>query len=102
LTAQLIDGKAIAQKVRNEVAVQVSKRNAAGNPKPTLATVLVGDRPDSRFPGIIIFFGIFVIIINFFVKIIFRWIIFVIHIHFSFVYIVMPKNFNENSFQTSP
>jgi methylenetetrahydrofolate dehydrogenase (NADP+)/methenyltetrahydrofolate cyclohydrolase len=47
MTAQLIDGKAIAQKVRDEVAVQVAKRSAAGKPQPTLATVLVGDRPDS-------------------------------------------------------
>jgi methylenetetrahydrofolate dehydrogenase (NADP+)/methenyltetrahydrofolate cyclohydrolase len=47
MTAQIIDGKAIAQKVREEVAAQVAKRNAAGIPQPTLATVLVGDRPDS-------------------------------------------------------
>jgi methylenetetrahydrofolate dehydrogenase (NADP+) / methenyltetrahydrofolate cyclohydrolase len=47
MTAQLIDGKAIAQKVRNEVAERVAKRIAAGKSQPTLATVLVGDRPDS-------------------------------------------------------
>ena len=47
MTAQLIDGKAIAQKVRDEVAAQVAKRIAAGKSQPTLATVLVGDRPDS-------------------------------------------------------
>ena len=47
MTAQLIDGKAIAQKVRDEVAEQVAKRIAAGKSQPTLATVLVGDRPDS-------------------------------------------------------
>jgi methylenetetrahydrofolate dehydrogenase (NADP+)/methenyltetrahydrofolate cyclohydrolase len=47
MTAQLIDGKMIAQKVREEVAAEVSKRTAAGKPQPTLATVLVGDRPDS-------------------------------------------------------
>ena len=47
MTAQLIDGKAIAQQVREEVAAEVAKRTAAGKPKPTLATVLVGDRPDS-------------------------------------------------------
>ena len=47
MTAQLIDGKAIAQKVREEVAVEVAKRTAEGKPQPTLATVLVGDRPDS-------------------------------------------------------
>jgi 5,10-methylene-tetrahydrofolate dehydrogenase/methenyl tetrahydrofolate cyclohydrolase len=47
MTAQLIDGKAIAQKVRDEVAAQVAKRIAAGKSQPTLATVLVGERPDS-------------------------------------------------------
>jgi 5,10-methylene-tetrahydrofolate dehydrogenase/methenyl tetrahydrofolate cyclohydrolase len=47
MTAQLIDGKAIAQSVRDEVAAEVAKRTAAGKPQPTLATVLVGDRPDS-------------------------------------------------------
>jgi 5,10-methylene-tetrahydrofolate dehydrogenase/methenyl tetrahydrofolate cyclohydrolase len=47
MTAQLIDGKVIAQKVRDEVAAEVSKRTAAGKPQPILATVLVGDRPDS-------------------------------------------------------
>jgi len=47
MTAQLIDGKLIAQQVRDEVAANVAKRAAAGKPKPTLATVLVGDRVDS-------------------------------------------------------
>ena len=47
MTAQLIDGKAIGQKVREEVAAEVARRTAAGKAKPTLATVLVGDRPDS-------------------------------------------------------
>jgi 5,10-methylene-tetrahydrofolate dehydrogenase/methenyl tetrahydrofolate cyclohydrolase len=47
MTAQLIDGKLIAQKVRDEVAAQVAKRTAAGKPQPVLATVLVGERPDS-------------------------------------------------------
>jgi len=47
MTAQLIDGKLIAQQVRDEVAVKVAERTAAGKQKPTLATVLVGDRPDS-------------------------------------------------------
>ncbi len=47
MTAQIIDGKLIAQQVRDEVAANVSKRTAAGKRKPTLATVLVGDRPDS-------------------------------------------------------
>ncbi len=47
MTAQLIDGKLIAQQVRAEVAAKVAERTAAGKRKPTLATVLVGDRPDS-------------------------------------------------------
>lgn len=47
MTAQLIDGKAIAQKVRDEVAAKVAARVAAGKSQPTLATVLIGDRPDS-------------------------------------------------------
>ena len=47
MTAQLIDGKMIAGQVREEVAAKVAKRIAAGKSKPTLATVLVGDRADS-------------------------------------------------------
>src|SRR5919108_2327619 len=47
MTAQIIDGKLIAQEVREEVAAKVAQRTAAGKQKPTLATVLVGDRPDS-------------------------------------------------------
>lgn len=47
MTAQLIYGKLIAQQVREEVAAKVAKRVAAGKSKPTLATVLVGDRVDS-------------------------------------------------------
>ncbi|HBG74667.1 MAG: bifunctional methylenetetrahydrofolate dehydrogenase/methenyltetrahydrofolate cyclohydrolase [Chloroflexi bacterium GWB2_49_20] len=47
MTAQLIDGTAIARKVRDNVKEEVAKRNAAGKPKPGLATVLVGDRVDS-------------------------------------------------------
>lgn len=47
MTAQLIDGKMIAQQVREEVAAKVAKRLETGRSVPTLATVLVGDRPDS-------------------------------------------------------
>jgi 5,10-methylene-tetrahydrofolate dehydrogenase/methenyl tetrahydrofolate cyclohydrolase len=46
-TARLIDGKLIAQQVRDEVAAQVAARTTAGKRMPTLATVLVGDRVDS-------------------------------------------------------
>jgi methylenetetrahydrofolate dehydrogenase (NADP+) / methenyltetrahydrofolate cyclohydrolase len=47
MTAQLIDGTAIAKKVREEVKDKVAARVAAGKSKPGLATVLVGDRVDS-------------------------------------------------------
>jgi 5,10-methylene-tetrahydrofolate dehydrogenase/methenyl tetrahydrofolate cyclohydrolase len=47
MTAKLIDGKMIAQEVRDEVGAAVAKRAAAGKSKPTLAAVLVGDRVDS-------------------------------------------------------
>ena len=47
MTAQIIDGKAIAQQVREEVAASVARRTAAGKSQPMLATVLIGDRPDS-------------------------------------------------------
>jgi len=46
-TAKLIDGKLIAQQVRDEVAAKVARRAAEGKTKPTLATVLVGNRVDS-------------------------------------------------------
>jgi methylenetetrahydrofolate dehydrogenase (NADP+)/methenyltetrahydrofolate cyclohydrolase len=44
---ELIDGKAIAQQVRAEVARDVAAWVDAGNPRPGLATVLVGDDPAS-------------------------------------------------------
>lgn len=47
MPAQIIDGKSIAQKLREEVAAEAAQRVAAGKSRPTLATVLVGDRPDS-------------------------------------------------------
>jgi len=47
MTAELIDGKLIAQSIRDEVAVEVARRTAEGRIKPGLATVLVGDRVDS-------------------------------------------------------
>ncbi len=45
--AQIIDGKAIAQQVREEVAQQVAAWVEAGHPAPGLATVLVGEDPAS-------------------------------------------------------
>ena len=47
MSAQLIDGKAISQLVRDEVAAEVKEWVAAGHPRPGLATVLVGDDPAS-------------------------------------------------------
>jgi methylenetetrahydrofolate dehydrogenase (NADP+)/methenyltetrahydrofolate cyclohydrolase len=47
VAARSIDGRAIAQRVRDEVAAEVAEWVAAGNPAPGLATVLVGDDPGS-------------------------------------------------------
>jgi methylenetetrahydrofolate dehydrogenase (NADP+)/methenyltetrahydrofolate cyclohydrolase len=47
MTAELIDGKAIAQAVRDEVRADVAAWVEAGNARPGLATVLVGDDPAS-------------------------------------------------------
>jgi 5,10-methylene-tetrahydrofolate dehydrogenase/methenyl tetrahydrofolate cyclohydrolase len=49
MTAQLIDGVAIAAKVRARVAEAVQARVAAGQSRPGLATVLVGDNPASHY-----------------------------------------------------
>jgi methylenetetrahydrofolate dehydrogenase (NADP+) / methenyltetrahydrofolate cyclohydrolase len=46
--AKLIDGKAIAETLREEVKKQVSERIAKGLSAPGLATVIVGDNPASR------------------------------------------------------
>ncbi len=48
MTAQIIDGKLIAEQVRADVAEAVAKRVAAGKSKPGLATVLVGENPASQ------------------------------------------------------
>jgi methylenetetrahydrofolate dehydrogenase (NADP+)/methenyltetrahydrofolate cyclohydrolase len=47
MAAKIIDGKAIAQQVRDEVRDEVAAWVAAGNPQPGLATVLVGEDPAS-------------------------------------------------------
>jgi 5,10-methylene-tetrahydrofolate dehydrogenase/methenyl tetrahydrofolate cyclohydrolase len=47
MTAQLIDGSAIAEQVRAQVKTEVAEWVAAGHPVPGLATVLVGDNPAS-------------------------------------------------------
>jgi len=48
MTAQVIDGKVIAQKVRDEVRDEVAKMKKEGIPAPGLATVLVGENPASH------------------------------------------------------
>ncbi len=48
VTAQLIDGNAVAAKVRAQVAAGVEARAAAGKMRPGLAAVLVGDNPASQ------------------------------------------------------
>ena len=47
MTARVLDGKAIAKQIFNEVAAAVAQRVAAGGSRPKLATVLVGDDPAS-------------------------------------------------------
>ncbi len=48
MTAKIIDGKTMAQQLRQEVADEVAARVAAGKPRPGLATVLVGEDPASQ------------------------------------------------------
>jgi methylenetetrahydrofolate dehydrogenase (NADP+)/methenyltetrahydrofolate cyclohydrolase len=48
VTARLIDGKAVARKVREDVARGVEKLLADGGVAPGLATVLIGDDPASE------------------------------------------------------
>lgn len=47
LTAEVIDGKAVAARVREEVARDVSELVAATGQRPGLATILVGEDPAS-------------------------------------------------------
>jgi methylenetetrahydrofolate dehydrogenase (NADP+)/methenyltetrahydrofolate cyclohydrolase len=48
MTAQLIDGKAIAAKLRQEIAARVRERLARGKRPPGLAVLLVGNSPASE------------------------------------------------------
>jgi methylenetetrahydrofolate dehydrogenase (NADP+)/methenyltetrahydrofolate cyclohydrolase len=47
MTARVLDGKAVAKKIYDEIAQAVAARVSAGGPRPKLATVLVGDDPAS-------------------------------------------------------
>jgi len=48
MSAKIIDGKAIAAKIREGIKKDVEKLVAAGDPRPGLATVLVGEDPASQ------------------------------------------------------
>ncbi|GAP07814.1 MAG TPA: bifunctional methylenetetrahydrofolate dehydrogenase/methenyltetrahydrofolate cyclohydrolase FolD [Anaerolinea thermolimosa] len=48
MPANILDGAATAEKIRNQVAEEVARRVAEGKPAPGLATVLVGDNPASQ------------------------------------------------------
>ncbi len=48
MTANILDGKALAAQLRQETAEQVAALRAAGGPAPCLAAVLVGDDPASE------------------------------------------------------
>jgi methylenetetrahydrofolate dehydrogenase (NADP+)/methenyltetrahydrofolate cyclohydrolase len=47
MTARILDGKAVAKQIYDEIAQAVAARVSAGGPRPKLATVLVGDDPAS-------------------------------------------------------
>jgi methylenetetrahydrofolate dehydrogenase (NADP+)/methenyltetrahydrofolate cyclohydrolase len=51
LTARVLDGRAIAAQIYEEVAKLVAERAARGGSRPKLATVLVGDDPASSQYG---------------------------------------------------
>ncbi len=48
MSAQIIDGKAISAKVRQELKQRVEQRLAAGKRAPGLAVILIGDNPASQ------------------------------------------------------
>nr|WP_303773441.1 bifunctional methylenetetrahydrofolate dehydrogenase/methenyltetrahydrofolate cyclohydrolase FolD [Anaerolinea thermophila] len=48
MPAQILDGAAMAEKIRQQIAQEVAQRLAEGKPAPGLATVLVGDNPASQ------------------------------------------------------
>ncbi len=50
MTARLLDGKAIAQALRDKIKIQVAALAAAGKRPPGLAVVIVGQDP--RLPDL--------------------------------------------------
>ena len=47
MTARVLDGKAVARQIYDEISEAVAARVSEGGPRPKLATVLVGDDPAS-------------------------------------------------------
>jgi methylenetetrahydrofolate dehydrogenase (NADP+)/methenyltetrahydrofolate cyclohydrolase len=47
VTARVLDGKAAARQILDDIATKVGARVAAGKPRPKLATVIVGENPAS-------------------------------------------------------
>ena len=47
MTARVLDGKAVAQQILDDIATKVGARVAMGKPRPKLATIIVGDNPAS-------------------------------------------------------
>ncbi|WP_304440089.1 tetrahydrofolate dehydrogenase/cyclohydrolase catalytic domain-containing protein, partial [Oleiphilus sp. HI0066] len=48
MSAQIIDGKAVATQLKEEIAKQVAERIEQGKRRPGLAVILVGDDPASE------------------------------------------------------
>ena len=48
MTAQILDGKAVAEQLRGEIASEVKARVDAGKSRPGLAAVIVGENPASQ------------------------------------------------------
>lgn len=48
MTARLIDGKAVGQKLRDQVRQKIAAHTATGRRAPSLAVILVGDDPASQ------------------------------------------------------
>ena len=48
MTATVLDGKATAATIREEISEEVTQWVASGNPQPVLAAILVGEDPASQ------------------------------------------------------
>ncbi len=48
MTAQILDGRETARRLREELGIEVAQWRAAGGPQPMLAAVLIGDDPASQ------------------------------------------------------